>query len=109
MQENDVSILKSYGEPSVSLAFIENEDSKEIEDICVDMDEDFEEAGTLEFELTGDNAKKLHSLAASLPERHCLFVQIKYTHSTKDEDFVLAGIDFKVKELAELGVRQTEE
>lgn len=75
--------------------------------IATDMENGFTEAGTLEFDKDEVDSKKLYSIAASLPDSHCLFVQVKYTHSTKDEDMVIAGLEYKAMPLSELGIKQT--
>ena len=48
-------------------------------------------------------------LRISLPETRALYFQIKYDHSTIDENLILAGLDFKVKGLSEQGITQANE
>ena len=73
---------------------------------ATDMSQTFSSVGTLS---ALSSEKKLHSIASSVPERHCLYIQVRYTHSTKDENFILTAIDFKVLGLEELGITQDTE
>lgn len=70
--------------------------------ISADLDGSFSSAGT--FTLTKDSTIKVGNALSSLPRRRLSYLQMKYTNSTKDEDVVLAGIDFNVALLSEKGV-----
>jgi hypothetical protein len=71
--------------------------------VATDMSSTFEVTDDITFSGTDP---KLHSIATSIPKRHGLYFQVKYNHSTKDENFILSGIDFKVQGLGELGIEQ---
>ena len=49
------------------------------------------------------------SIASSLPDRHALYFQVRYTHSVKDQGCKIGGIEFKVTGLSELGITQAKE
>lgn len=49
------------------------------------------------------------SIASSLPDRHALYFQVRYTHGVKDQGCKLGGIEFKVSGLSELGITQAKE
>jgi len=74
--------------------------------VASDMSTTFESTDPISF--TGTNPK-LHSTASSIPNRHGLYFQVRYDHSTKDENLILAGIDFKVQGIGELGINQAKE
>lgn len=71
-----------------------------------DTDGEFTSAGTFTF--TKGNKKAVSALS-SLPRRRAQYLQLKYTNSTKDEDVVLAGIDFHVAGLPRFGLPQQNE
>ena len=72
-----------------------------------DLDGSFTSAGTFTF--TKGDTIKLGNAVSNLPRRRLSYLQLKYTNSTKDEDVILAGIDFSVALLNEKGVPQRSE
>ena len=76
--------------------------------VATDMNKTFTSTDSITFTANSDDPK-LFSVANSVPERHALYFQLKYTHGTLDENFILAGIDFKVEGIGELGIPQAKE
>ena len=75
-------------------------------DIATDMSVNFDTTDKISFVGTDP---KVQSIASSVPNRHALYFQVRYTHDTLDENFVLSGIDMKVQGLGELGINQANE
>lgn len=71
--------------------------------VSTDLDGNFRSAGTLEF--TKGATNKVEKANSSLPQRKAEFFQVKYTNSVKDEDFILAGLDYRVAGLNEKNIR----
>lgn len=72
-----------------------------------DLDGDFDSAGVFTFTKSGND--KLKTARSSLAKRKMVYIQLKYTNSTKDEDVILAGVDFKVALLSDRGVVERSE
>lgn len=70
--------------------------------ISNDLDGDFSSAGTFTFTKAGND--KVKTARSSLPSRKMVYIQLKYTNSTKDEDVILTGIDYRVALLTDKGV-----
>ena len=75
-------------------------------EMATDMSETYELTDPISFK---GSDPKLHTIASSIPDRHGLYFQARYTHDTKDENMVLSGIDFKVRLLDELGITQAKD
>jgi hypothetical protein len=73
----------------------------------VDLDGDFESAGTFTFTKAGND--KVKTARAALPKRKMVYIQLKFTNSTKDEDVVLSGIDYRVALVSDKGVVERSE
>ena len=74
--------------------------------VATDMSTTFTATDSIAFAISNP---KVSTIASSIPTRHGLYFQVKYSHSTKDENMILAGIDFKVQKLGELGITQATE
>jgi hypothetical protein len=70
--------------------------------VSADLDGTFTSLGS--FTLTRDGVAKLESVLSSLPRRKMQYLQIKLVNSTKDEDVVIAGVDYRVAGLSEKGL-----
>ncbi len=66
----------------------------------------FQEVGTIEATL---GTKKILTFRDSLPVSRFVFLSLKYTNSVKDENFVLAGVDYLVAALAMQGITERSE
>jgi hypothetical protein len=75
-------------------------------DIASDMSITFESTDIIGYNV---NDPKVATIASSVPQRHGLYFQIRYSHSTIDQNVIIAGIDFKVQTLGELGINQAKE
>jgi hypothetical protein len=69
-----------------------------------DLDGVFTSAGT--FIMEKDATIKIDTESVTLPRRRLVYVQLKFTNSTKDEDVVLAGLDYNVTLLSEHGIKE---
>jgi hypothetical protein len=56
--------------------------------------------------VTKDATKKIQTVSTSPKDRRSIYMQVKYTNSTKDEDVILAGVDYDVALLKTAGVPQ---
>ena len=74
-----------------------------------DMNKTFTVSGDVISFSGGATDPKMQTIGISLPETRALYFQIKYDHSTIDENLILAGLDFKVKGLSEQGITQANE
>lgn len=74
--------------------------------VAVDMSTTFTSTDTISYAASNP---KVSSIATSIPERHGLYFQTKYTHSTIDQSMIIAGIDYKVVGIGELGIEQANE
>ena len=72
-----------------------------------DLDGVFQSAGT--FNMTKDSTIKIDTESVTLPRRRLIYIQLKMTNSTKDEDVVLAGLDYNVALLSEKGITEISE
>ena len=72
-----------------------------------DLDGDFDSAGMFTFTKSGND--KVKTARAALPKRKMVYIQLKFTNSTKDEDVVLSGIDFRVALVSDKGVIERSE
>ena len=52
---------------------------------------------------------KIDTESVTLPRRRLIYVQLKITNSTKDEDVVLAGLDYNVALMSEKGIKEISE
>lgn len=68
-----------------------------------DLDGTFRDAGT--FNLVKDDGVKVETINSSLGRRRCVYVQLKYVNSTKDEDVVLSGVDYQVALMGSQGIK----
>jgi hypothetical protein len=75
-------------------------------DVATDMSSTF--VGTDSISFTGTDPK-LRTIASSVRDRHGLYFQVRYSHSIKDQNIILAGIDYKVQGIGELGITQANE
>jgi hypothetical protein len=75
--------------------------------ISTDLDGSFESAGT--FNLTKGATNKLESVKSSLPRRRLNYIQLRYTNSTKDEDVILAGVEYTAALLNAKGINESGE
>ena len=73
----------------------------------VDLDGDFESAGTMTFTKSGND--KVKTARAAIPKRKMVYIQLKFTNSTKDEDVILSGIDYRVALVSDKGVVERSE
>ncbi len=73
--------------------------------VAVDMNQTFSALDDISFS-SGSSEPKLVTVANGVDTRHGLYFQVKYTHNVINENFILAGIDFKVQPLPELGIDQ---
>ena len=73
----------------------------------VDLDGDFEDAGTFTFTKSGND--KVKTARSALPKRKVVYIQLKYTNSTKDEDVVLTGVDYRIALLSDKGIVERSE
>lgn len=72
-----------------------------------DLDGEFDSAGTFTF--TKDSTDKVKTARSAISKRKMVYIQLKYTNSTKDEDVVLAGVDYRVALLTDKGVVERSE
>jgi hypothetical protein len=72
-----------------------------------DLDGTFTSSGTLT--VTDNGSLKAATTAFSLQRRRLEYLQVKITNSTKDEDVILSGLDFKVALLNAFGIQQKSE
>lgn len=61
-------------------------------------------ANTTGFILNKDSTIKIDTVSSSIPAQRLIYLQLKYTNSTKDEDVVLTGVDYKVTRLSDAGI-----
>lgn len=73
----------------------------------VDLDGDFESAGM--FTLTKSGNDKIKTARSAIPKRKMVYIQLKFTNSTKDEDVILAGLDYNVALLSDKGIIERSE
>jgi hypothetical protein len=73
----------------------------------VDLDGDFESAGTFTFTKAGND--KVKTARSALPKRKVVYIQLKYANSTKDEDVILSGVDYRIALLTDKGVVERSE
>lgn len=73
---------------------------------AIDLETVFSSAGTIEVTLS---TKKVQSVRSSLPVRRFEFLQLLYTNSVKDEEVILAGIDFHLAAIPEKGIPEKAE
>jgi hypothetical protein len=73
---------------------------------AVDNSETFESAGAVTATL---GTTKVQTFRSSLPTARFTYLQLKYVNSTKDENFVLAGVDMLVAALTNKGVTERSE
>jgi len=67
-----------------------------------DLDGTFASADS--FNITRDGVAKVETVSLTPPRRRLIYLQTKYTNSTKDEDLTLAGVDYNVALLREAGI-----
>ncbi len=73
---------------------------------AVDNNSAFQTIGTI---VNTSAAKKVSTFRSSLPTPRFVYLTIKYTHSVKDEAFVLAGVDLLVAQLSQQGLVERSE
>ena len=73
----------------------------------INLDGDFSDAGTFTFTKAGND--KVKTARSALPTRKMVYIQLKYTNSTKDESVILTGIDFRVALVNDKGVLESSE
>jgi hypothetical protein len=72
-----------------------------------DLDGVFTSAGT--FNMVKGDTIKVDTESVTLPRRRLVYIQLKFTNSTKDEDVVLSGIDYTVALMSEKGIKEISE
>lgn len=72
-----------------------------------DLEGDFASSGT--FTLTRDANDKVKTVRSTLPTKKMVYVQLKYTDSTKDEDVIISGVSYRVALLTSKGVLEQAE
>ena len=72
--------------------------------ISPDLDGVFTSAG--QFDLTKTATNKVETVKSALPRRKIGYIQLKYTNSTKDEDVVLTGVDYRATLLNAKGMKE---
>lgn len=75
--------------------------------IAPDLTGAFVSAGA--FTVTRNANLKVINATSSVPNRKLEFIQLKYTNSTKDEDVILTGVDFRVAGLDRHGIPQSDD
>lgn len=73
----------------------------------IDLDGDFDDAGTFTFTKSGND--KVKTARSAIPKRKAVFIQLKYINSTKDEDVILTGITYRVALVSDKGVIESSE
>ena len=73
----------------------------------VDLDGDFTSAGTFTFTKAGND--KIKTARSSIAVRKMVYLQLKYTNSTKDEGVRLTGVDYRVALMTDKGVVESSE
>ena len=74
---------------------------------AVDLGTTFASCGTVSATTLG--TKKVETFRVSLPTPRFTFLQMKLENAVKDENFVLAGVDFLVAALGKAGVKERSE
>ena len=76
-------------------------------EVSSDLDGEFESAGT--FTLIKGQNNKVETVKSSLPTRRLTYIQLRYINSTKDEEVILAGIEFTASLLNVKGIKESGE